>query len=101
MSRLMYVGEQVRLYPQSSSLALKTRLEKLTSMLTSQVFSERERNGLRGAQSKGCCQACTTKRISPVWTQYIAIFTVHDDPRQCEHVLSQYFVIVTWCVTVT
>ena len=25
---------------------------------------------------------------APVWTQYIAIFTVHDDPRQCEHVLS-------------
>ena len=38
---------------------------------------------------------------SPVWTQYIDISTVHDDPKQCEHVLSQYFVTVTWCVTVT
>ena len=37
----------------------------------------------------------------PVQTQYIVISTVHDDPKQCEHVLSQYFVTVTWDVTVT
>ena len=41
------------------------------------------------------------KRIAPVWTQYIAISTVHDDPKQCEHVLSYYFAAVTWDVTVT
>ena len=40
-------------------------------------------------------------RGAPVWTQYIAISTVHDDPKQFEHVLSYYFVTVTWGVTVT
>ena len=40
-------------------------------------------------------------RGAPVWTQYIAISTVHDDPKQCEHVLSYYFAAVTWDVTVT
>ena len=40
-------------------------------------------------------------RGAPVWTQYIAISTVHDTPKQCEHVLSYYFVAVTWDVTVT
>ena len=74
----MYVGEQV-----SSSLALKTRLEKLTS----KVCSECKRT--LGGVLKACdpAQACMCEG-APVWTQYIAIFTVHDDPRQCEHVLS-------------
>ena len=37
----------------------------------------------------------------PVQTQYIVISTVHDDPKQCEHVIIYYFVTVTWGVTVT
>ena len=40
-------------------------------------------------------------RGAPVWTQYFAISMVHDDSKQCEHVLSYYFVTVTWGCTVT
>ena len=74
----MYIGEHDMAHP-----PLKTRLEKLTS----KVCSERERNQMLGAQSKGLLSGLHM-RGAPVWTQYIAIFTVHDDPRQCEHVLS-------------
>ncbi len=47
---------------------------------TESAYGEHKRNGLRGAQSKGCCQVLHM-RGAPVWTQYIAIFTVHDDPN--------------------
>ena len=49
-------------------------------------------------RSCSCLHVCEG---APVWTQYIAISTIHDDPKQCEHVLSQYFVTITWDVTVT
>ena len=49
----------------------------------------------------GVEEPLTMYETAPVSTQYIAISTVHDDPKQCEHVLSQYFVTVTWDVTVT
>ena len=74
----MYVGEHAM-----GCAPLKTRLEKLTS----KVFSERKRN--LGGVLKACdpAHACMCEGV-PVWTQYIAISTIHDDPKQCEHVLS-------------
>ena len=78
LSMLMSVGEQVM-------ARWKLKLPCKKSIV--QKSYECKRNQMLGAQSKGCWSGLHM-RGAPVWTQYIAIFTVHDDPRQCEHVLS-------------
>ena len=74
----MYVGEH-----DMGCAPLKTRLKKLAL----KVCSECKRS--LGGVLKACdpAQACMCEG-APVWTQYIAISTIRDDPRQCEHVLS-------------
>ena len=64
LSRLMYVDNQLRGY---QLCIWFLRFDGV------RIHSEHKRNGLRGAQSKGCCQACT-REIAPVWTQYILPF---------------------------